>query len=482
MTKTAYEAVIGLEVHVELKTKTKIFCSCPTDFGAPPNTQICPICMGHPGTLPVLNEKAVEYALCAGLALNCTVAPFSKQDRKNYFYPDLPKAYQISQYDLPLCRGGYLDIETEKGEKRIGITRIHIEEDAGKLIHDPRHGTMIDCNRCGVPLIEIVSEPDIRSAEEAKAYLRKLRSVILYTGVSDCRMNEGSFRCDVNISVRKVGESAFGTRTELKNLNSFAFVGKAIEYEYRRQCEQVEAGEAVLQETRRFDPTTGRTESMRSKENADDYRYFPEPDLPPIQISEERIRSIAEQIPTLPDARKKAYMAEYGLSAYDSDLLTSDRALADYFEAGASSTPYPKLLANLILTDLLRLVNERIPTAADRFTCPISPERLGELATLSGDNVINSSTAKKLLSELWSNTCSPAKLVKERGLEQINDRECIASLVSQAIASNPKAVADYKRGKKASAGAIVGAVMAATRGLANPILLSEVVEESLRNL
>lgn len=284
-----YEMVIGLEVHVELKTKTKIFCSCPTDFGTAPNTQTCPVCLGLPGTLPVLNGKVVDYAVKAGLATNCTIARFSKQDRKNYFYPDLPKAYQISQYDLPLCEHGWLDIETVDGTKRIGITRIHIEEDAGKLMHDDEKGTMIDCNRCGVPLIEIVSEPDIRSAEEAKAYLQKLRAIILYTGVSDCKMNEGSLRCDVNLSVRKKGTEAFGTRTEMKNLNSFQFIVKAIEYEYRRQVEAIESGEKIVQETRRFDANTGKTYSMRTKENANDYRYFPDPDLPPIKLTEEKI-------------------------------------------------------------------------------------------------------------------------------------------------------------------------------------------------
>ena len=320
-----YEMVIGLEVHVELKTATKIFCSCPTTFGAAPNTQCCPVCMGFPGTLPVLNKKVVEYAVKAGLATNCKIANYSKEDRKNYFYPDLPKAYQISQYDLPLCEHGWLDIETEAGSKRIGITRIHIEEDAGKLVHDDVHGTMIDCNRCGVPLIEIVSEPDIRSAEEAKAYLQKLRAIILYTGISDCKMEEGSLRCDVNLSVRKVGAEAFGTRTEMKNLNSFQFIVKAIEYEYKRQVDAIEAGETVVQETRRFDTATGKTNTMRTKEDADDYRYFPDPDLPPIEMSDERIAAFAAEIPELPDARKARYIEKYGLTPYDGEILTSDR-------------------------------------------------------------------------------------------------------------------------------------------------------------
>ena len=344
-----YEMVIGLEVHVELKTKTKIFCSCPTTFGAEPNTHTCPVCMGMPGTLPVLNKQVVEYAVMAGLATNCKIANYSKQDRKNYFYPDLPKAYQISQYDLPLCEHGWLDIEVEGGTKRIGITRIHIEEDAGKLVHDSERGTMIDCNRCGVPLIEIVSEPDIRSAEEAKAYLQKLRATILYTGISDCKMNEGSLRCDVNLSVRKKGTEKFGTRTEMKNINSFAFVVKAIEYEYKRQVEAIEAGETIVQETRRFDANTGKTSSMRSKENANDYRYFPDPDLPPIELTDEVIKKLGSQIPSLPDERKALYMKKYGLSAYDSEILTTDMAEADYFEQAAAKTDYPKLLANILI-------------------------------------------------------------------------------------------------------------------------------------
>ena len=469
-----YEMVIGLEVHVELKTKTKIFCSCPTDFGAAPNTQCCPVCMGLPGTLPTLNGKVVEYAVKAGLATNCTIAHFSKQDRKNYFYPDLPKAYQISQYDLPLCEHGWLDIETAAGAKRIGITRIHIEEDAGKLVHDDVHGTMIDCNRCGVPLIEIVSEPDIRSAEEAKAYLQKLRAIILYTGVSDCRMNEGSLRCDVNLSVRKLGESKFGTRTEMKNLNSFAFIVKAIEYEYKRQVEALEAGEVIIQETRRFDPDTGKTYSMRSKENANDYRYFPDPDLPPIVTTDARISEIADSIPTLPDVRKASYMEKYGLSAYDGELITSDLALADYFEAGAATTAYPKLFANMLISEVMRLVT------TESFTCPISAAHLAAVATMSGEGVINSATAKKLIKELWEHDCDPVAFVREQGLEQINDESVLLPLVTDAIDKNPKSVADYKKGKPAAAKAIVGQVMAKTGGRANPVLLSSLVEAEIQ--
>ena len=468
-----YEMVIGLEVHVELKTATKIFCSCPTTFGAAPNTQCCPVCMGFPGTLPVLNKKVVEYAVKAGLATNCKIANYSKEDRKNYFYPDLPKAYQISQYDLPLCEHGWLDIETEAGSKRIGITRIHIEEDAGKLVHDDAHGTMIDCNRCGVPLIEIVSEPDIRSAEEAKAYLQKLRAIILYTGVSDCKMEEGSLRCDVNLSVRKVGAEAFGTRTEMKNLNSFQFIVKAIEYEYKRQVDAIEAGEIVVQETRRFDTATGKTNTMRTKEDADDYRYFPDPDLPPIEMSDERIAAFAAEIPELPDARKARYIEKYGLTPYDGEILTSDKAMADYFEAAAAATKYPKTVANLLISEVLRMLE------GESFSCPLSPDRLAELATLLGEDVINSSTAKKLLKEMFETGASPKKLVEERGLAQINDEELLAALVREAVESSPKSVADYKKGKQAAAKAIVGRVMQKTDGRGNPVIIQRLLEEEL---
>ena len=468
-----YEMVIGLEVHVELKTKTKIFCSCPTDFGAAPNTQTCPVCLGLPGTLPVLNGKVVDYAVKAGLATNCTIARFSKQDRKNYFYPDLPKAYQISQYDLPLCEHGWLDIETADGTKRIGITRIHIEEDAGKLMHDDEKGTMIDCNRCGVPLIEIVSEPDIRSAEEAKAYLQKLRAIILYTGVSDCKMNEGSLRCDVNLSVRKKGTETFGTRTEMKNLNSFQFIVKAIEYEYKRQVEAIEAGEKIVQETRRFDANTGKTYSMRTKENANDYRYFPDPDLPPIKLTEEKIASLQAEIPRLPDARKQEYMERYGLSAYDGEVLTTNMAMADYFEAAAAQTRYPKLVANMLLSEVMRLAG------GEEDVCRIQPSRMAALADLSGDGIINSATVKKLIKELWETDFDVADKVEREGLAQVSDEMILLEWVQEAIRQNPKSVADSKKGKKAAAKAIVGKVMAVSGGRANPTVVDRLVELEL---
>ncbi len=468
-----YEMVIGLEVHVELKTKTKIFCSCSTAYGAEPNTQTCPVCMGLPGVLPVLNGKVVEYAVKAGLATNCTIAHYSKQDRKNYFYPDLPKAYQISQFDLPLCEHGYVEIETESGSKKIGITRIHIEEDAGKLVHDDRHGTMIDCNRCGVPLIEIVSEPDIRSPEEANAYLEKLRAIILYTGISDCKKNEGSFRCDVNLSVRKKGDTEFGTRTEMKNINSFHYVVQAIEYEYRRQVELIESGGKVVQETRKFDQETGKTYTMRSKENANDYRYFPDPDLPPIELTDDDIIHLKSQIGELPDSKKKKFVDAFGLSAYDSDALLSDPNMASYFETVAQYTPYYKIVANIFITDIMRMIS-------DEFICPISAKNMAKLATLFGEQVINSSTVKKLLKRMWQEDFDPAVAVEKEGLAQINDRQILSKIVDEVLKSSEKLVRDYRRGKEKAFEAIMGSAMGKTGGKANPIILSEILKNKIQ--
>lgn len=466
--------VIGLEVHCELNTETKIFCDCKTHFGAEPNTQTCPVCMGMPGTLPVLNEKVVEYAIKAGVATNCNIAPFSKQDRKNYFYPDLPKAYQISQFDLPLCEHGFLEIETEDGAKKIGITRIHIEEDAGKLVHDDEKGTFIDCNRCGVPLIEIVSEPDIRSAKEAIAYFKKLRAIILYTGISDCKMNEGSLRCDVNLSVRQKGEEKFGTRTEMKNLNSFAFIEKAIEYEFKRQIEVIESGDYVIQETRRYDQANGKTFSMRKKEDANDYRYFPDPDLAPIVTSSERLAEITATIPMLPDARKKIYVESYGLTAYDAEILTNDKAIADFFEDCAKQTKHTKILANLIISDVLKLTeDDELPK--------ISTSNLATIATLSGNDMINSSVCKKIVKDVWNKgeICIEA-YVKDNKLEQINDKELLLSLVLDALAKNQKSVADYKNGKSAALKSIMGQIMGKTGGKGNPVIITKLLEEELQ--
>ncbi len=468
-----YEMVIGLEVHVELKTKSKIFCSCPTSFGAEPNTQCCPVCMGMPGTLPVLNGEVVRFAIKAGLATNCQIEPYSKQDRKNYFYPDLPKAYQISQYDLPLCHHGHLLIETPDGQKKIGITRIHIEEDAGKLIHDDKRGTLVDCNRCGVPLIEIVSEPDIRSAKEAAAYLQKLKAVISYTGISDCKMNEGSLRCDVNLSVRKKGDTTLGTRTEMKNLNSFQSVAKAIEQEYIRQVEAVEKGETIVQETRRFDQLTGKTSSMRLKENANDYRYFPDPDLMPIETPLNRIEELKAEIPALPDARKAVYMRDFGLSAYAAEQLTGQKEIADYFETSASLTHAPVTLCNLLITEIFRLLP---PESVD---IPISPAHLARLADLIDEGQLNSSAGKKVLALLWENDRDPDDIVSEQGLYQLSDGGALLSAVKEAIAQNPKMLEGYKKGKTNMSRALMGQAMAITQGKANPVKLQELLQTEL---
>ena len=466
-----YEAVIGLEVHVELKTDTKIFCSCPTTFGAPPNTHVCPVCMGMPGALPTLNKKAVEYAIKAGLALGCKINTRTRLDRKNYFYPDLPKAYQISQYELPLCFGGVIRINDNK---TVGITRIHIEEDAGKLIHDTSYGTMIDYNRCGVPLIEIVSEPQISNAEEAKAYLNELRTILLYTGISNCRMDEGSFRCDVNLSVRKKGDATLGVRTEMKNINSFTFVAKAIEYEFARQVDIVKSGHSVTAETRRFDSSTAKTYSMRTKETAADYRFFPEPDIPPFVVPQQLIDTLWAEIPPLPNVRRKKYTDVLGLRGEDADIIVSRPQMADFFEEAVKSTKYPKAAANLLLTDLLALVG------ADGFDCPISPNALSELSTLSGERTVNSSTVKKIIKLLQTpeySQSSPFSIVEELGLQQITDRDTLCSALNDVVERSPKLLADFRSGKSAAKKAIIGGVMSKTSGLADPIILNEVFEE-----
>lgn len=469
-----YEMVVGLETHVELKTATKIFCGCSTAFGAEPNTQCCPVCTGMPGSLPVLNRQVVHYAIKAGLAVNCRIASYSKEDRKNYFYPDLPKAYQISQYDLPLCENGYLDIETGEGRKRVGITRIHIEEDAGKLIHQEGKGTLIDYNRCGVPLIEIVSEPDFRSVEEIKAYLQKLRATILYTGVSDCKMNEGSLRVDVNLSVRKKGEETLGTRTEMKNLNSFQFIAKAVEYEFRRQVEALEAGEEIIQETRRFDQASGKTFSMRRKEDANDYRYFPDPDLPPIEVSPDLLRELQAQIPVLPDQRKKEYVKRFGLTDYAAEQITLSREAADYFEQAARRTRYPKLAANLVLSEVMRLM------PADGGEIPVAPEHLGKLADLFGDGRINSGTCRQAVAQLWEQDQDPEALVMEKGLEQISDPEVLSKLADEVLSQQEKMVMDYRKGKTAAFQGLMGQMMKKTKGKGNPAKIQEILAQKLK--
>ena len=468
-----YELCAGLEVHVELKTKTKVFCSCKTDFGAEPNTQVCPVCLGHPGTLPTLNEKAVEYALKAGLCLKCNISPLSAFDRKNYFYPDLPKAYQISQFDKPICEGGYLSIETEDGEKKIGITRIHMEEDAGKLIHTGDRGTLIDYNRAGVPLIEIVSEPDIRSPEEAVAYLRELRSILLFAGISDCKMNEGSLRCDVNLSVRKKGEAEMGTRCELKNLNSFKFIEKAMEYECRRQIEVIESGGEIIQETRRFDENEGKTFSMRKKEKQSDYRFFREPDLPQVEITEKMIDAVRATLPALPKERRERYSRDFGIPKADGVVLTQNMGVSDWFEKAAALTKYPKTCANMILSEIMAFDDsESLPER-------ISPSHMASLCDMAGDGIINSAVAKKLIRRMWDSDVDPEKTVKDEGLAQIRDREVIRGFVLSAIDAMPKAVEDYKKGKETASRSIVGKAMGLSAGKAAPDIVADLVTEEL---
>lgn len=465
-----YKMTVGLEVHIELSTKSKIFCSCPTEFGAEPNSQICPICMGLPGAMPSLNQKVVEYAIRAGLATNCHIAKRSGIDRKNYFYPDLPKGYQISQYDAPLCYGGHIDLVGENGEERIGITRIHIEEDAGKLIHDKSEGTLVDYNRCGRPLIEIVSEPHIHSAETAREYLKKLRSLMVAAGVSDCKMNEGSMRCDVNLSVAPIGSDVLGERTEIKNLNSFAFVVKAIEYEYQRQCQMLEQGERVKRETLRYNTQSGKCEVMRSKESAIDYRFFPEPDLHVIVLEDSDIDKIKEQMPMLPDEKQRKYESELGLSAYDASLIAADPALSDYFEKAAEYTAYKKQLANILLCEVLRLVE------GEDFECAILPRYLGELCEIFGSERVNSSTAKRILALMWEgDTASPSEIAEREGMWQINDESQLLEIVLAVIEKNQKAVADYKGGKSFAIRSIIGKTMAESQGRANPRIVEELI-------
>ena len=470
----SYETVIGLEVHIELSTASKIFCSCSTEFGAEPNTQVCPICAGLPGTLPTLNKRAVELGITAGLATGCTISPVSYFDRKNYFYPDLPKAYQISQNDTPLCRDGYVDITVDNASKRIGIERIHLEEDAGKLIHTD-NGTLIDYNRCGIPLIEIVSRPDIRSAEEAKAYLSELRLIMLYAGISDCKMNEGSFRCDVNLSVRKKGDERLGVRTEMKNINSFTFVGQAIEYESKRQIDLIESGGRVLMETRRFDANTGKTQTMRVKESAADYRFFREPDLLPLRISADTIDSIKSSLPLSPISLRKKLNECFGLAEDIIEIIVSRPAMSDYFLRAVEHTSFAQTVANLMVTEFLG------EQAADEFCPPVSAKQLSEVAELFGTGEINSSTVKKLLSMLKNTDLSASELVAQKDMRQINDRDQIRYELDRVLHDTPKLLIDYQNGKLAAKKAIIGKVMAATGGRANPIALNEIFDSLVSN-
>ena len=477
MSREDYEVIIGLEVHAELSTKTKIFCSCPTAFGAAPNTHTCPICMAMPGTLPVLNEKVVEYAVKAGLATNCEISRNSKNDRKNYFYPDLPKSYQISQFDKPLCEHGYVEIEINGEKKKIRLTRIHIEEDAGKLNHDEfGGGSLVDLNRAGVPLIEIVSEPDLRSAEEVEQYLRKLKSILEYIEVSDCKMQEGSLRADVNVSVRKKGETKLGTRTEMKNMNSFRSIVRAIEYEVDRQIDVIENGGKIDQETLRWDDVSGKTFPMRDKEDAQDYRYFPDPDLVAIKLSEEYIENIKNSLPELPESRKERYLQEYKLSEKDAKLITASKYLSDLFEKAVKVCNNPKAVNNWIISDISRILNE---TEMEPIQIPFDAKQLGKLVVLIDKGTISSSIGKKVLVELFENPRDPEDIIKEKGWIQISDEGAIKEVVLKILENNPQSIADYKGGKDKALGFLVGQAMKETKGKANPQMLNKMFLEEL---
>ena len=477
MSRKDYEAVIGLEVHAELSTKTKIFCSCSAEFGGKPNTHTCPICMGMPGTLPVLNEKVVEYTVKAGLATNCEISRDSKNDRKNYFYPDLPKAYQISQYDKPLCLNGYIEIETEDGKKKIRLERIHIEEDAGKLNHDEYGGsTLVDLNRAGVPLIEMVSKPDLRSSEEVDKYLKKLKSILEYIEVSDCRMQEGSLRADVNVSVHKPG-TPFGTRTEMKNMNSFRSITRAIDYEIERQIDIIETCGTVEQESLRWDDISGKTFSMRDKEDADDYRYFPEPDLVAIRLSDEYIENIKKDLPELPESRIERYLNEYKMSEKDAKTLVSSKFLSDLFEETTEICKNPKAVYNWINSDISRILNEK---ELEPTEIPFTAKHLAELISIIDKGTISSSIGKKVLEELFENPRSPETIVKEKGWIQISDEGEIKKIVLEIIKSNPNSVADYKGGKDKALGFLVGQAMKQSKGKANPQMLNKLFIEELK--
>jgi aspartyl-tRNA(Asn)/glutamyl-tRNA(Gln) amidotransferase subunit B len=480
MTKNRYETVIGLEVHVELHTNSKIFCGCSTAFGASPNSQTCPVCLGHPGVLPVLNKQAVDYAMKAAMALNCTIADVSKFDRKNYFYPDSPKAYQISQFDKPIGENGWIDIEVEGVTKRIGITRLHLEEDAGKLTHgEGGFESFVDLNRCGTPLVEIVSEPDIRSADEARAYLEKLRSIMLYCDVSDVKMEEGSMRCDVNISLRPYGQEQFGTRTELKNMNSYRGVVGGIKYEEIRQAEVLDEGGVIVQETLRFDDASGKTFSMRSKEEAHDYRYFPDPDLVDLHIDQAWKDRIRASIPELPDARKVRYTEQFGLPAYDADVITASKKIADLFEESLNYTADAKSVSNWIMGDLLGYLNAN---GIDFDQVKLTGQSLGEMIGLIEKGTISGKIAKNVFKSMLETGKGPAQIVEEQGLVQISDESALVAVVQTVLANSPQSVADYKAGNEKVVGFVVGQVMKETKGKANPGLVNKIIVEQLKNL
>jgi aspartyl-tRNA(Asn)/glutamyl-tRNA(Gln) amidotransferase subunit B len=475
------EAVIGLEVHAELLTRAKIFCGCSAAFGGRANTNVCPVCLGMPGVLPVLNRRVVEFAIRAGLATHCAIAPRSRFARKNYFYPDLPKGYQISMYELPLCTGGHLDVLVDGATRRIGLTRIHMEEDTGKNIHDA-HGdaSLVDFNRCGVPLLEIVSEPDMRNVAEAGAYLRTLRSILQYLEICDGNMEEGSFRCDANVSVRPSGTTALGTKVEVKNMNSFRNVERAITYEIARQSEALVSGERLVQETRLWDVDREETRPMRSKESAHDYRYFPEPDLLPLVVEEPWVHEVRASLPELPSTRRERFMRDYGLTPYDADVLTQRKDVADYLEAGIAAGAAPKEMANWTMTELLRIVREeKLDQALVIRDWPITPAQLAKLSTLVQKGTINRNTAKALIPRLHGTGADPETLVQAEGLAQVSDRGALEQAVADVITRHPSQVAEFKSGKDRVLGFLVGQVMKATGGKANPQLVQEVLRAAL---
>lgn len=470
-----YETVIGLEVHVELATKTKIFCGCSTEFGGEPNTHTCPVCTGMPGSLPVLNKKVVEYAMAVGLAANCQIHQYCRFDRKNYFYPDNPQNYQISQLYLPICHDGWIEIETEGQKKKVRIHEIHMEEDAGKLIHDDWEDcSLVDYNRSGVPLIEIVSEPDMRSAEEVIAYLEQLRMIAQYVGASDCKLQEGSMRADVNLSVREKGSETFGTRTEMKNLNSFKAIARAIEGEQARQIDLLEEGRPVIQETRRWDDNKGESYPMRSKEDAQDYRYFPDPDLPPVEISDAWMEEIRDSLPELQPAKKARYMEEFKLPAYDASILTESKKLADLFEETVALGANPKKVSNWLMVETLRLLKEYSMEPEEiRFT----PENLKKLIALTEEGSINSSVAKEVFEQMFKENVDPQVYVEEHGLKTVNDAGALEAVVKKVLENNPKVVEEYRGGKEKVLGFLVGQVMKEMKGKANPAMAGELLKK-----
>lgn len=473
-----YETVIGLEVHVELATRTKIFCGCSTAFGGRPNSHTCPVCTGMPGSLPVLNRKVLEYAVAVGLATNCDITRYCKFDRKNYFYPDNPQNYQISQLYLPICRNGYVEIETETGSRKIGIHEIHMEEDAGKLIHDEWEDcTLVDYNRSGVPLIEIVSEPDMRNAEEVIAYLEKLRLIIQYLGASDCKLQEGSMRADVNLSVREAGTDRLGTRTEMKNLSSFRSIARAIESERNRQIDLLEEGGTVIQETRRFDEAGDTSYAMRSKEDAQDYRYFPDPDLVPISISDEFLEEIRSRQPELRTEKMKRYREEYDIPDYDIEIITGAKHMADIFEAAVSLGAQPKKVSNWLMGETLRLLKE---TGEDPEDIRFSPENLAKLIALTEKKAVNSNVAKEVFEKMFRENIDPEKYVEEKGLKMVSDQGALRTVIEEVIAANPQSVADYQSGKEKAIGFLVGQTMKAMKGKADPAGVNELLKELLQ--